>query len=132
MENDIKLRLEQEIDKIMKDAVRDMMGFIKDEPTQASTCAYNKITLSKEELESMVREFNNHKIRLFVNHYIPIGNIIRFKELGLDEYSYGMNIVTFDRINSVDKGFMSKFEVIMDSPKVRSDDIRDVLRRINK
>jgi hypothetical protein len=132
MDNDIKLKLEQAIGKIMKDSMRDMIEFIKDEPSQASTYAYNKTTLSKEELESMIREFNNNKIRLFVNHYIPIGNIIKFKELGLDEYSYGMNTITFDKINNMDNGFMSKFDIIMDSPRVRSDDIRDVLRRINK
>ena len=108
MDKEIKLRWEKEMNKIMRDSIN--FEFNKD--VTCSTTTTISPTLLIDELESLIKKLEDSKIKLFVNQYIPMGNIIKFKELGSDEYSYGVNTVTFAKMKKADPNFMHRFKII--------------------
>ncbi len=109
MDKEIKLRLEKEMDKIMRDSIG--FEFNKD-MTYTTTTTTTSPIFTKDELENLIKKLEEDKIRLFVNQYIPMGNIIKFKELGSDEYSYGVNTITFAKMKKADPNFMRRFKII--------------------
>jgi len=108
MDKEIKLRLEKEVNKIMRDLISEEFSECT---TFTNTIPINQTNL-KDELESLIKKLEEDKIRLFVNQYIPMGNIIKFKELGSDEYSYGVNTVTFAKMKKADPIFMNRFKIV--------------------
>lgn len=108
MDEEIKSRLEKEVNKIMRDLINEEFS---EYTTFTNATPINQTNL-KGELESLIKKLEEDKIRLFVNQYIPMGNIIKFKELGSDEYSYGVNTITFAKMKKADPSFIYGFKII--------------------